>query len=156
MWQWKSFFNEDRIARESFGLMDIVQDLAFAHEWIRWTCTNLFQKDNWRSTYVARVFCLLLNQNLKEMLLYIIAMWILLRSKYSFFLNWIFLMLATLQTHHVYSTLKRRGNECFHVISMWNTRGVFVGKKIDLSNNFGFPKCLKQLFSVERIERLVL
>ena len=29
-------------------------------------------------------------------------------------------------THHVYSTLKRRGNDCFHVVSMWNTCGVFV------------------------------
>lgn len=30
-------------------------------------------------------------------------------------------------THHVNSTLKRRGNDCFHVVSTWNTRGVFVG-----------------------------
>ena len=33
----------------------------------------------------------------------------------------------TLQTHHVYSTLKRRGNNRFYVVSTWNTRGVFVG-----------------------------
>ena len=26
-----------------------------------------------------------------------------------------------LQTHHVYSMLKRRGNERFHVVSTWNT-----------------------------------
>ena len=32
-----------------------------------------------------------------------------------------------MQTLHVYSTLKRRGNERFHVVSTWNTRGVFVG-----------------------------
>ena len=32
------------------------------------------------------------------------------------------------QTHHVYSTLKQRGNDGFHVVSTWNTRGVFVGK----------------------------
>ena len=32
-----------------------------------------------------------------------------------------------LQTLHVYSTLKRRGNIRFHVVSTWNTRGVFVG-----------------------------
>ena len=33
----------------------------------------------------------------------------------------------SLQTHHVYSTLKRCGNDRFHVVSMWNTHGVFVG-----------------------------
>ena len=33
----------------------------------------------------------------------------------------------TLQILHVYSTLKRRGNVRFHVVSTWNTRGVFVG-----------------------------
>ena len=33
-----------------------------------------------------------------------------------------------LQTHHVYSTLKRHGNGRFHVVSMWNTRVVFVGR----------------------------
>ena len=32
-----------------------------------------------------------------------------------------------LQTHHVDSTLKRRGNGRFHVVSTWNRRGVFVG-----------------------------
>ena len=31
------------------------------------------------------------------------------------------------QTLQVYSTLKRRGNGRFHVVSAWNTRGVFVG-----------------------------
>ena len=30
------------------------------------------------------------------------------------------------KTHHVYSTLKRRENGCFQVVSMGNTRGVFV------------------------------
>ena len=29
-----------------------------------------------------------------------------------------------LQTLHMYSTLKRRGNGRFHVVSTWNTRGV--------------------------------
>ena len=33
---------------------------------------------------------------------------------------------TTLQTHHVYSTLKLRGNNHFHVFPTWNTRGVFV------------------------------
>ena len=32
-----------------------------------------------------------------------------------------------LQTHHVDSTLKGRGNGRFHVLSTWNSRGVFVG-----------------------------
>ena len=32
-----------------------------------------------------------------------------------------------LQTLHVYSTLKQRGSIRFHVVSTWNTRGVFVG-----------------------------
>ena len=36
----------------------------------------------------------------------------------------------TLQTHHVYSTLKRRGNDRFHVVSTSNTRGVFVGESL--------------------------
>ena len=36
---------------------------------------------------------------------------------------------TTLQTHHVGSTLKRRGNDRFHVVSTWNPRGVFVGYK---------------------------
>ena len=31
------------------------------------------------------------------------------------------------KTHHVYSTLKRRGNDRFHLVSTWNARGVFVG-----------------------------
>ena len=31
-----------------------------------------------------------------------------------------------LQTHRVHSTLKRHGNDRFHVVSTWNTRGVFV------------------------------
>ena len=43
-------------------------------------------------------------------------------SKIEFFVT-----IVTLQTFHVYSTLKRRGNEHFHVVSTWNTRGVFVG-----------------------------
>ena len=34
---------------------------------------------------------------------------------------------TSLQTHSVYYTLKRRGNHRFHVVSTWDTRGVFVG-----------------------------
>ena len=33
-----------------------------------------------------------------------------------------------LQTHHVDSTLKRLGNDRFHVVSPWNPRGVFIGE----------------------------
>ena len=36
----------------------------------------------------------------------------------------------SLQTHHMDSTLKRRGNDRFHVVSTWNLRGVFVGWKV--------------------------
>ena len=36
---------------------------------------------------------------------------------------------TTLQTHHVDSTLKRRGSDRFQVVSTWNPRGVFVGKR---------------------------
>ena len=35
------------------------------------------------------------------------------------------------ETHHVYSTLKRSGNSRLHVVSTWNTRGVFVAKFAD-------------------------
>ena len=37
------------------------------------------------------------------------------------------ILVLTLQTHHVDSTLKQRGNDRFHVVSTWNPRGVFVG-----------------------------
>ena len=37
------------------------------------------------------------------------------------------LSLASLQTHHVYSMLKPRENGRFHVASMCNAGGVFVG-----------------------------
>ena len=33
------------------------------------------------------------------------------------------------QTHDVYSTLKRRGNDRFHIVSTRNTRGMFVARK---------------------------
>ena len=37
------------------------------------------------------------------------------------------LFVVSLQTHRMDSTLKRRGNDRFHVVSTWNPRGVFVG-----------------------------
>ena len=46
---------------------------------------------------------------------------------------------ATLQTQHVDSTSKRRGNGRFHVVSTWNPRGVFVGNMLflDYHSNSG-------------------
>ena len=43
---------------------------------------------------------------------------------------------AALQTHYVDSTLKRRGNSRFHIISTWNPRGVFVGNFLHSLINF--------------------
>ena len=37
------------------------------------------------------------------------------------------------QTHYVYSTLKQRGNDGFHVVPTSNTHDVFVGKTPHLS-----------------------
>ena len=34
-------------------------------------------------------------------------------------------------SHHVDSTLKRRGKDHFHVVSTWNPRGVFVGYTVN-------------------------
>ena len=34
---------------------------------------------------------------------------------------------------HVYSTLERRGNDRFHVVSTWNPHGVFVGLQVTSS-----------------------
>ena len=34
---------------------------------------------------------------------------------------------GSIQTHHVDSMLKRRGNGRFHFVSTWNTHSVFVG-----------------------------
>ena len=42
-------------------------------------------------------------------------------------LGHVFEIKLSLQMHHVYSTLKRRGNGRFQVVSTWNTRGVFLG-----------------------------
>ena len=39
------------------------------------------------------------------------------------------LIAITMQTHHLYSTLKRHGNGHFHVVSTWNTRDVFYFMK---------------------------
>ena len=44
------------------------------------------------------------------------------------------LLVITLQTHHVNSTQKRRGNGHFYVVSTWNPRGVFAGEGVRLVN----------------------
>ena len=41
--------------------------------------------------------------------------------------NFTEMLMTNLQTHHVASTLKRRRNDRFHVVSTWIPRGVFVG-----------------------------
>ena len=47
------------------------------------------------------------------------------------------LYLSPLQIHHVCSTLKQHGNNRFHVVSTWNTRGVLVGSLLVLMWNLG-------------------
>ena len=44
--------------------------------------------------------------------------------------------LLTLQTRQVCSTLKRHGNNGFHVVPTRNTRGVFVGKPQQRNDRF--------------------
>ena len=46
---------------------------------------------------------------------------------------------ASLQTHHLDSTLKRRGNDRFHVVSTWNPRGVFVGNSLRITDTKVLP-----------------
>ena len=43
-----------------------------------------------------------------------------------FFLTIVNAIYSSRQTHHVYSPLQPRGNNCFHVFSTWNTRGVLL------------------------------
>ena len=60
-------------------------------------------------------------------------------------------LIKTLQTHHMYSTLKRSGNEGFHVVSTWNIRAVFVGNVIAI-NTFliSFPGAVVRMCSVKK------
>ena len=51
------------------------------------------------------------------------------------------------QTLHVYSTLKRRGKGRFHVVSAWNTRGVFVGLLVFAK--YGTYVCFWKVLSLE-------
>ena len=71
-----------------------------------------------------------------------------------------------LQTHHMYSTLKRLGNNRFHVVSTWNTCGVFIGLKmffkIDALKNFAiftgkqYCRNFKSSFFIEHLRWLLL
>ena len=45
-------------------------------------------------------------------------------------ISWYFKIITSLQTYHVYSTLKQRVNDGFYVVSTWNARGVFVGLRM--------------------------
>ena len=50
-----------------------------------------------------------------------------------------------LQTHHVYFTLQRRGNNGFQIVLTWNTRGVFIGTPLNFEKvDLGFPLGQKQ------------
>ena len=55
-------------------------------------------------------------------------------------------ILRSIQIHHVYYTLKRRGNGRFHVFSTWNTRDVFVGMLLSLTKSPVHKCSLKKLF----------
>ena len=63
---------------------------------------------------------------------HIFMLYVFLRNKHNEFpqntIIWMRLQKVTLQTHHVYTTLKKRGNDRCHVVSTWNIRGVFGGK----------------------------
>ena len=41
---------------------------------------------------------------------------------------------TSLQTHHMDSTLKRRENDRFDIVSRWNPRGVFVWLMVEVNN----------------------
>ena len=43
--------------------------------------------------------------------------------------NTLKVLIISLRTHHVDSTLKRCGNDRFHVVSTWNSHDVFIGFK---------------------------
>ena len=54
----------------------------------------------------------------------------------------------TPQTHHVDSTLKRRGNGRFHGVSTWNPRGVFVGLLEGIQQVLSFTRSITSFFFV--------
>ena len=55
-----------------------------------------------------------------------------------------------LQTRHLYSTLKRRGNDRFHYVSTWNTCGAFVR----MTTSWGVPAEISPFF--EKIKIVVI
>ena len=56
-----------------------------------------------------------------------------------------------LKTHHVYSTLKRRGNYSFHVVSTWNICGVFAVKHIQkIFINTANQECYEDSLSIRK------
>ena len=58
----------------------------------------------------------------------------------------------TLQTQHVYSTLKWRWNDRFHVVSTWNTCGVFVGNEIKKWNEMKQKECEIFFFHIRIVQ----
>ena len=63
-----------------------------------------------------------------------------------------YLMVVPLQTHHAYSTLKRRGNGRFLVTSTWNTRGVFAGIFIYFEYSFWFTLNIFRVSTVDHLQ----
>ena len=54
----------------------------------------------------------------------------------------------SLQTYHVYSTLKRRGNNRFYVASTWNTHDMFVGILKNFEQQIIFSQCFLLTFLI--------
>ena len=48
---------------------------------------------------------------------------------------------TSLQTHHVYSTLKKRWNDCFYIVLTWNARSVFTCFCMFVNKHFAYQKC---------------
>ena len=72
---------------------------------------------------------------LKEVLLKILQIFTGKPLYQSLFFNKVAVYKETLalQTHHADSVFRRRGNDRFHVVSTWNTRGVFVCLPVDIA-----------------------
>ena len=93
---------------------------------------------SWKST--AQVLSTVILQNTRGWLLLLRTLYLQLFVIWSNFIQEfmnqkrdVFRTLSILQRHHVYFTLKRRGKDHFHhfhVVSTWNTRGVFVGNHL--------------------------
>ena len=55
---------------------------------------------------------------------------------FSILFHYIIMFFHSLQTNHMYPTLKRRGNDRFQIVSMWTTRGMFVGLFLSASAEY--------------------